>query len=96
MAVKTFAAIDVGSFEISMKIYEVSSRKGMRQVDHVSHSIDMGTDSYTTGKIAQERLEELFNTLKEFRKGSPLVGVLFQGIGKSVLRKEGEIGTVEL
>ncbi len=68
MAVKTFAAIDVGSFEISMKIYEVSSRKGMRQVDQVSHSIDMGTDSYTTGKIAQERLEDLFNTLKEFRK----------------------------
>ncbi|MCR4788718.1 MAG: HD domain-containing protein [Lachnospiraceae bacterium] len=68
MAYSTFAAIDIGSFEISMKIYEVSQKKGMRQVDYIAHSIDLGTDSYTKGKIEQERLDELFGILREFRK----------------------------
>ncbi|MCR4990214.1 MAG: HD domain-containing protein [Lachnospiraceae bacterium] len=68
MAYSTFAAIDIGSFEVSMKIYEVSPKKGMRQIDYVSHSIDLGTDSYTKGKIDSERLDELFGILKEFRK----------------------------
>ena len=31
MAVKTFAAIDIGSYELSMKIFEVSKKNGMRQ-----------------------------------------------------------------
>ena len=34
MAVRTFAAIDVGSFELSMKIFEVS-RRGMKEIDHI-------------------------------------------------------------
>ena len=36
MAVKTFAAIDVGSFEISMKIFQVS-KNGMKEIDHIRH-----------------------------------------------------------
>lgn len=66
MAVKTFAAIDVGSYELSMKIFEVSKNKGMREIDHVRHSVDMGTESYTTGKLSFERVDELCRILKEF------------------------------
>ena len=32
MADKLFAAIDVGSFEMAMKIYEISSKKGMKEI----------------------------------------------------------------
>ena len=59
MAVKTFAAIDVGSYELAMKIFEVSKARGMKEIDHVRHSIDMGTESYTTGKLSYQRVEEL-------------------------------------
>ena len=45
MSVKTFAAIDAGSYELAMKIFEVSSEKGMRQIDHIRYSIDMGTET---------------------------------------------------
>ncbi len=52
MSFKTFAAIDAGSYEIAMKIFEVSKTKGMREIDHIRHGIDMGTESYSTGKLS--------------------------------------------
>lgn len=66
MAVKTFAAIDVGSYELAMKIFEVSRTRGMKEIDHIRHSIDMGTESYTTGKLSYQRAEELCRVLREF------------------------------
>lgn len=66
MAVKTFAAIDVGSYELSMKIFEVSRTKGMKEIDHIRHGIDMGTESYSTGKLSYERVDELCRILREF------------------------------
>ncbi len=67
MAIKTFAAIDVGSYEISMKIFEVS-KKNMKEIDHVRYEIDMGTETYATGKLSYERVEELCRILCEFSK----------------------------
>lgn len=66
MAVKTFAAIDVGSYELSMKIFEVSKSKGMKEIDHIRHSIDMGTETYSTGKLSYERVDELCRVLRQF------------------------------
>ncbi len=66
MSVKTFAAIDVGSYELAMKIFEVSRTKGMCEIDHVRRSIDMGTETYTTGKLSYERADELCQVLSEF------------------------------
>ncbi|MCL2718382.1 MAG: HD domain-containing protein [Lachnospiraceae bacterium] len=88
MAVKTFAAIDVGSYEISMKIYEISPKHGMREIDHLRRSIDMGTDTYTTGKLSYERVDELCRILKEFRTfmdGYKVVG--YQAYGTSAFRE---------
>ena len=68
MFLNTFAAIDVGSFETSMKVFEVSKDNGMRQVDYIRRSIDLGTESYTDGVLGFERIEELCNTLREFKK----------------------------
>ena len=68
MALKTFAAIDVGSFELAMKIFEISPRAGLREIDDIRHRIDLGTDTYTTGKISNERINELCEMLKEFKE----------------------------
>lgn len=68
MAVKTFAAIDVGSYEVSLKIFEVVRKKGMREIDHVRYSIDMGSETYANGKLGYERVDELCEILKEFAK----------------------------
>lgn len=66
MAFKTFAAIDVGSYELAMKIYEISAKNGIKEIDHIKYRIELGTDSYFTGKISNERVDELCRILIEF------------------------------
>lgn len=63
---KTFAAIDVGSFELSMKIFEISAKGGMREIDHIRRRIDLGTETYATGKMAYDRVDELCRYLNEY------------------------------
>ena len=67
MAAKLFAAIDVGSYEQEMKIFELSGKKGIRQIDDVRAGVDLGTESYLTGKIPNEKVEQLCSILKEFK-----------------------------
>ncbi len=64
---KTFAAIDVGSYELAMKIFEFSGKNGMKEIDHIRHKIDLGTETYSTGKLNFEKVDELCNVLKEYR-----------------------------
>ena len=66
MSIRTFAAIDVGSFELTMKIFEFPAKKSMREIDCVRRRLDLGTDTYSDGKISNENLDELCRTLKEF------------------------------
>lgn len=66
MSIKTFAAIDVGSFELTMKIFEFSGKNNMREIDCVTQRIDLGTDTYADGKISNEKMDELCRVLKEF------------------------------
>lgn len=66
MSIRTFAAIDVGSFELTMKIFEFSGKSNMREVDRIGKRLDLGSDTYATGKICPEKMDELCRTLKEF------------------------------
>ena len=67
MAVKTFAAIEVGSSQLSMKIYEISKKLGFRELDHVRYIISLGVDTYSKGVIGYEKVNELCDVLKKFR-----------------------------
>lgn len=66
MSVKTFAAIDVGSFELAMKIFEFSGKNSIREIDCIRQRLDLGSDTYASGKISNEKLDELCRVLKEF------------------------------
>ena len=66
MAYKTFAAIDVGSTDVTMKIFEVTAKKGYRQLDYVSNIIELGSDTYADGYISQESVEKLCDILTGF------------------------------
>lgn len=67
MAVTTFAAIDVGSYELEMKIFEMSARNGMKQVDDIRYRLDLGSDTYATGKVSYAAVNELCDILKKFQ-----------------------------
>ena len=65
MAVHLFGAIDVGSYVYEMKIFELSRKNGIRQIDNIRHMIDLGTDTYHTGKVSRAHLAELKRILSE-------------------------------
>ncbi len=66
MASHIFAAIDVGSFELEMGIFEISNKNGIRKVDHIRHVIALGKDTYQNGKISYHMVEELCSVLGDF------------------------------
>lgn len=66
MAITTFAAIDVGSQETSISIYEISKKFGIRQLDHIYHTVSLGAESYNYGKISNQTVEQLCSVLTEF------------------------------
>lgn len=68
MAVKLFAAIDVGSYELMMKIFEISPKNGIKEIDCVNHRLALGVDSYKSGKISGEKMDELCDTLRDFKE----------------------------
>ncbi|MGN0393906.1 MAG: HD domain-containing protein [Coprococcus sp.] len=68
MAGKTFAAIDVGSNEISMKIYEITPKKGARALDYVNSIIEIGSDTYKDGRIGEDSIYKVCEILNKFKK----------------------------
>lgn len=68
MAVTLFSAINVGSYEVEMKIFQYVTRKEFREIDHVRYRIELGKDTYTTGKIGVAKIEELCKVLNDFVK----------------------------
>lgn len=66
--VRTFAAIDVGSFELEMGIYEMSGKNGFREIDHVRHVIALGRDTFNEGKISYVLTQELCQVLEDFAR----------------------------
>ena len=68
MKITTFAAIYIGSYEVSLKIFELSAKKPIREIDHVRARVELGKESYQKGYIGYELMEELGNVLAEYKK----------------------------
>ena len=51
MQYSTFAAIDIGSYDVILEIFEISKKQGIRSVDKICHRMELGKDTYTLGKI---------------------------------------------
>jgi len=66
VATRLFAAIDVGSFELELGIYEVTSKNELRQVEHLQHIIPLGRDTYNEGKISYQLVDEMCQVLEEY------------------------------
>lgn len=85
---KTFAAIDVGSYELSMKIFEFSGKNNMREIDHIRHRIDLGTETYAAGKLSYEKVDELCRVLKEYTEIMKAYKVdAYKAYGTSAIRE---------
>ncbi len=65
---KLFAAIDVGSYELCMKVFELGGKTGIREIDCIRHRIDIGNDTFHTHMISREKMDELCEILKGFHR----------------------------
>lgn len=73
---KLYAAIDVGSHEIQMKIAELSRDGPPRIIEHVRRTLPLGTATYQKGEMTQSLLQTCVDVLrglalklKEYRIG---------------------------
>ncbi len=88
MAVHLFGTIDVGSYIYELKIFELSKKGGIRLIDNIRHMIDIGTDTYHTGKISRAHLAELKRILSESRAIMNNYGVeAYKACGTSAFRE---------
>ncbi len=88
MGIKLFAAIDVGSYELNLKIFEFSSANMMREVDFVRYRLDLGTETFAHGKLSTEKMNELCRILKEFSSIMKSYGItVYQAYGTSAIRE---------
>lgn len=88
MTIHTFAAIDVGSYELGMKIFEVSRGRGIREIDHIVRRIDLGSDTYATGKLSLHHIQEVRDVLLEYRKIMDTCKVeAYKAYGTSAIRE---------
>lgn len=63
---KAYAAIDVGSHEIQMQIAELDKHDRPQIIDTVRRTLPLGTDTYTSGRISQDVLNECITVLQGF------------------------------
>ena len=68
MQVMMFGAIDVGSFDLELTIYEISQKNGIRPVDHLRHPVAVGKDTYTGGIISYALIDEICEVLSDFKR----------------------------
>lgn len=88
MGVMTFAAIDIGSYEVSMKIFELSKKIGFRELNDVRYSLELGKGVYSNGKLDTQMLDVLCETLNDFKRMMQDFGVVeYRACGTSALRE---------
>ncbi len=68
MAINTYAAIDVGSGELAMKIYEVSKAHGIRELTHLRHKMSLGSEIFSHGQVSYRTMSEICRVLRDYKK----------------------------
>ena len=67
MKICTFAAAYIGSYEVSLKIFEISAKRGIKEIDHIRSRIELGRDAFFKGNIGYELVEALCNILVDYK-----------------------------
>lgn len=69
MKIVTLASVYIGSYEICMKIQELlPGKKQIHDIDQIRSRLDLGREVFENGKIGYEKVDELCETLNEFKQ----------------------------
>lgn len=67
MAINTYAAIDVGSNVLAMKIFEISKAHGIVEITHIRHKLSLGSEVFANGLVSYKTISEMCRILKDFK-----------------------------
>ena len=88
MVMKTFAAIDVGSYETSMKIFELSKKVGFRELNDVRFRLELGKNVYMGSRLSMDMVDSLCEILNDFKRIMKEFGVEeYRACGTSAFRE---------
>ncbi|MBR2527896.1 MAG: HD domain-containing protein [Blautia sp.] len=88
MPMTTFAAIDIGSYEICMTIFELSKKSVFRVVNDVNYPIELGRESYSVGRLSMETVDKVCEILLDFKRIMKEFGVSeFRACATSAFRE---------
>lgn len=88
MSVTTFAAIDVGSYNVSLEIFEFNKKTGIKPLTRVRQSLELGRDTFALRKISPAKLDELIKILFDYRRIMKEFGVTdYRACAKSAFRE---------
>ena len=59
MATTVFGAIDIGSYEIRLKILEVSKKNRFQELGDVRYPLELGTESYNVGTLSMQTVDKI-------------------------------------
>lgn len=65
---KLFASIYIGSYETTLKIYEIGKSKGLKEIDCMKMQSDVIRDIISTGAISFETTDRLCKVLNDMKK----------------------------
>ena len=68
MAGHIFGAINLGSSELALKIYEINKKNGITELTHVRRKFAIGVETYSTGYISYRSMTEICDTLNDFTR----------------------------
>lgn len=96
MAITTFAAIDVGSHETSLRIYELSKKIGIRELDYVHHTARLGYETYSTKHISYHSINKLCTILNGFKEKMKEYGITDYMIASTSALREADNNLIVL
>lgn len=68
MAISVYAAINIASHELSLKIYEFSKQHSIHELSHVRHKLALSSEVYQNGIISFATMQELCTVLNDFKR----------------------------
>lgn len=88
MAPTVFAAIDIGSYNVSMEIFEITRKNGLKTLNRVRRRLELGRDTFNLKKISMQTVHELTDILIDFKRIMAEFGTTeYRACAKSALRE---------
>ncbi len=66
MALVKYAVISIGSYELELKLYQITADKKIKTIENVRQIMSLGSETYSNGKISFETIEKLCDVLERF------------------------------